>query len=178
MPSYLQVLYEEYAHVLAQATEVVASDALVAGAGGTAVLASLSADAAATVAAIATRKAAVVAGTRQPATHIIIGTTRLTQLESLVDTTDRPLLHYGDGMNSLGAQNVKFMGMDLVISPDATATDCIIINATRSLLVAESAPQFFNVDIRGTSLSVQLGIYQYYGTAVAHAAGIQTLTAA
>ena len=176
MPSYLQVLYEEYAHVLAQATEVVASDALIAGAGGTAVLASLATDAGATVAAVATRKAAIVAGTRQPATHIIIGTTRLTQLESLVDTTDRPLLHYGDGMNSLGAQNVKFMGMDLVISPDATATDCIIINANRSLLVAESAPQFFNVDIRGTSLSVQLGIYQYYGTAVAHAAGIQTLT--
>jgi hypothetical protein len=68
------------------------------------------------------------------------------------------------------------MGMDLVISPDATATDCIIINANRSLLVAESVPQFLNVDIRGTSLSVQLGIYQYYGTAVAHAAGIQTLT--
>ena len=181
MPSYLQVLYEEYAHVLALRTEIVASDALIAGAGGTAVLADLSADAAATIAAVATRKAAVIAGTRQLPTHIIVGTTRWTQLESLADSTARPLLHYGDGMNSAGAsampgQTPYFMGMEVVISPDATATDCVIINANRSLLVAESAPQFINVDIRGTSLSVQLGIYQYYGTAVAHAAGIQTLT--
>lgn len=182
MPSYLQVLYEEYAHVLATATEVVASDALIAGAGGTAVLASLSADDAATIAAVATRKAAVIAGTRQLPTHMIVGTTRWTQLESLVDSDGRPhLQYYGDGVNSLGAawtggQQPWFMGMRVVVSPDATATDCIIINANRSLLVAESAPQFFNVDIRGTSLSVQLGIYQYYGTAVAHAAGIQTLT--
>jgi len=182
-PSYFQVLYEEYAHVLALRTEIVASDALVAGAGGTAVLASLSADAAATIAAVATRKAAVIAGTRQLPTHIIVGTTRWIQMESLADSTDRPLLHYGDGMNSLGASarpgvTPYFMGMEVVVSPDATATDCIIINANRSLLVAETAPAFFDVDIRGTSLSRQLGIYQYYGTAVAHAAGIQTLTPA
>lgn len=182
MPSYLQVLYEEYAHVLALRTEIVASDALIAGAGGTAVLADLSADDAATIAAVATRKAAVMAGTRQLATHMIVGTTRWTQLESLVDTDGRPhLQYYGDGVNALGAnwtdgQQPWFMGMRVVVSPDATATDCIILNANRSLIVAESAPQFFNVDIRGTSLSVQLGVYQYYGTAVAHAAGIQTLT--
>lgn len=182
MPSYLQVLYEEYAHVLALRTEIVASDALIAGAGGTAVLADLSADDAATIAAVATRKAAVIAGTRQLPTHMIVGTTRWTQLESLVDSDGRPHLnYYGDGVNSLGpawtdGQQPWFMGMRVVVSPDATATDCIIINANRSLIVAESAPQFFNVDIRGTSLSVQLGIYQYYGTAVAHAAGIQTLT--
>jgi HK97 family phage major capsid protein len=176
MPSYLQVLYEEYAHVLATRTEIVASDALIAGAGGTAVLASLTTDAAATAVAVATRKSAILAGTRQPATHIILGTTRALQLESMLDTTDRPLLHYGDGSNSFGAQGMRFMGMEVVISPDATATDCILINANRSVLVAESAPQFFNIDIRGTSLSVQLGIYQYYGMAVTHAAGIQTLT--
>ena len=179
MPSYLQVLFQEYAFVLAQATEVVASDALIAGAGGTAVLADLSADAAATQAAVAVRKAAVVSGTRQLPTHMIVGTTRWSQLESLADTTKRPLLTYGDGMNSLGQYGApSFMGMEVVVSPDATATDCIIINANRSALVAESAPQFLNVDIKGTSLSVQLGIYQYYGILAAYTAGIQTLTPA
>ena len=177
-PGYLNVLFEEYAHQFALQTEVVASDALIAGAGGTAVLADLSADAAATIAAVAVRKTAVIAGTRQLPTHLVIGTTRWTELESLADTTKRPLLHYGDGMNSLGANDSPtFMGMQVVVSPDATGTDCVILNAKRGLVVAESGPRFINVDIKGTSLSMQLGIYGYYGTGVAHAAGIQTLTA-
>ena len=181
-PSFVQQLFREYAHVYATTTEAAGIAAALAGAGDTAVLADLGADADATRAAFLAANTAIITGVRKPADTVWVGATRWEQLLNLVDTTKRPLMTFpdsqsvnADGQVNASAMTAKYLGMTVILVPDSVATTCVIANAARSVAVLEQSPQqlrALQVDLLGWNM----GIYAYWALAVKYAAGLSSLT--
>ena len=184
-PSFVQQLFREYAHVYSIDTETRAVAAAIVGAGDTAILADLGADAAVTQAAYLAANTAIIAGVRRPATHNFLAPDRWEQLLSLVDTTGRPLVATTPGSERFNAPGVvvgnqmvgEYLGMKVVLVPDAAVGTCLIENVDRGVAILEQSPQqlrALQVDLLGWNL----GLFAYFAAAVKYGAGLATLTLA
>ena len=183
-PSFLNILMRHYADAYARKTDGDAVSAGVAGAGGTAILADLGNDAAATLAAFNTAAGAIIAGVRVPPTHVALGATRWTQLNSLVDADGRPLLVFpsnnpqnAQGQSSLAQMSGQYHGLTAYLDPNAGATDCLIYNADEFAFWVEQSP----IELRAEVVSLlgwEMGVYGLFAHKIEHAAAGYTLTAA
>jgi len=110
-PAFVDILFRELAGQYAQVTDAASIATAVAGAGDTAVLADLGADAGATFAAFQLANTAIIAGVREPADTVFLAPDRWAQLNSLVDTDGRPLLVFGANgpMNAQGQSQFNTM---------------------------------------------------------------------
>lgn len=182
-PSFVTQLFREYAHVYAVKTETLATAAAVAGAGGTAILADLGADAALTQAAYLTANSAIIAGVRRPATHNFLAPDRWEQLLSLVDSTGRPLVATTPASERFNAPGVvvgnsmvgEYLGLKVVLVPDAATGTCLIENVDRGLAILEQKqPDLSAVQV--DLLGVNMGVWSLFSDAVKYADGLYTLT--
>jgi HK97 family phage major capsid protein len=181
-PSFVQILFRHYASAYAQVTDGAAVNAAVAGAGNTAILADLGADAAATFAAVNAANEAIIAAVRKPATHMALAADRWTQLNSLVDSTGRPLLVYGpngptnaQGQSDFTAEVAQYHGLTAYLDANATTGACLIYNADLYAFWLEQAP----IELRAEVVSLlgfELGVYGLFAHEVEHAGAGSTLT--
>lgn len=181
-PSFVDMLFREYASAYAQKTEAVAIAAAVAGAGGTAVLADLGASASATRAAFNAANKAVITGVRRPITHVACGVDRWEQINNLEDSTGRPLLVFPeDGPSNADgriteAMAGRYRGATWFLAPDAAAATCLMYNRDHFAAVLESSPVQLQAEVVSL-LGMDLGVYGLFAALVKYAAGGYTLTA-
>lgn len=181
-PSFVDMLFREYASAYAQKSEGLAIAAAVTGAGGTAVLADLGASASATRAAFNLANKTVITGVRQPITHVACGVDRWEQINNLEDTTGRPLLVFPeDGPSNADGQITegmagRYRGATWFLAPDAPAATCLLYNRNRFAAVLESAPVQLQAEVVSL-LGMDLGVYGLFAAIVKYAAGGYTLTA-
>ena len=181
-PSFVDILFREYADVYAGKTETDATAAAVAGVGDTAVLADLGADGAATWAAVAAASGAVALGVRRPADTLLLDVSRWTELLSLVDTNGRPVIVFppngpnnAAGTGALSTFNGQYGGLDIVVSADAAAGTCVIYNRGRSNATVEESPQRLSA-IEVSLLGVNMGIWSLFAHVVKYPDGSSSLT--
>lgn len=183
-PSFVNILFREYADVYAGKTEAIATAAAFAGVGDTAILADLGADGAATWAAVALASGTVALGVRRPADTLLLDVTRWQELLSLVDTDGRPVIVFppngpnnAAGTGALSTFNGQYGGLDIVVSPDAAAGTCVIYNRGRSNAVLEQSPQQLRA-LEVSLLGVNMGIWSLFAHAIKYADGSYSLTLA
>ena len=182
-PSFVDILFRELAGQYSEVTDAASIAAAVAGAGDTAILADLGADAAATFTAFNAANSAIIAGTRQPADTVFVAPDRWAQLNSLLDTTERPLLVYGpnDPSNAMGQSQfntmvAQFHGWTVRLDVDAATGTCLIAN-TSVLANLESSPTQLSA-LQVDTLSTDFGIWGLQNIVIKFADGLSTLTLA
>lgn len=183
-PSFVDLLFREYAGVYADKTEASAVAAGIAGAGGTAILADLGADAALTYAAFAAASGAIMTGTRRAASDAILSVDKWIELMRLVDSDGRPLLVMDPqgpanaaGNSDLASMSGTYAGIRIWADPAAPAATTLIYNRNRSAAVGEQAPIQLRAEVVSL-LGFEMGVYGLFGTIVKYADGLYTLTAA
>ena len=182
-PSFVDILFRELAGQYSQVTDKAGVDAAVAGAGGTAVVADLSTDAAATFAAFNVANSAIITATREPADTVWLAADRWAELNSLVDADGRPLLVYGangpmnaQGQSEFNTMVAQYHGWTVRLDVDATNGTCLIANS-KSAANLELNPVRLSVQAIDT-LSTDFGVWGMQGTAIKYAGGLYTLTTA
>ena len=180
-PSFVDILFREFADVYAGDTEADATAAALAGVGDSAILADLGADGAATWAAVAIGSAAVAAGVRRPADTMLLSVAKWAELLSLTDTDGRPVIVFppngpnnAAGTGALSTFNGQYGGLDLVVSADAAAATVVIYNRGRSNATVEQNP----VQLRALEVSllgVNMGIWSLFAHAVKYPLGSYSL---
>lgn len=183
-PSFVQILLDELSGQYAEATNADSLATAVAGAGGTAVLADLGADAAATFAAFNLASSAVIAGVRRPADTVWLASDRWGEINSLVDSTGRPLLVYPDngptnapGQSGFDVTVAQYHGWVLRLDVDAADGTCLIAASQKSVANLESNPTQLSA-LQVSTLSTEIGIWGLQNVVVKFANGLYTLTPA
>lgn len=181
-PSFVDVLFREYASAYAQKTDGAAIAAAVAAVTASAVLADLGASAAATKAAFNAAQTAIITAVRRPATHWLLGSTRWEQLNDLVDSTGRPLLVFpedgpGNADGVIGQMSGKYRGVTAYLDPNAPATTALLYNKDRFAATLESDPIQLQAEVVSL-LGFEMGVYGLFATVVKHIGGGYKLTAA
>ena len=182
-PSFVTALFRDFAGEYAIATEQEAVTVALAAITQTQLLADASADASATIAALAAANTQVIDGVRRPSTAVWCGSTRWEQFLSLVDSTGRPLVTWpgGEPSNAFGTADLASMegrisGLRLRLVPNMGAEDMIQgwAGAAANL---ESSPQQLRA-LQVSTLAWELGVYGLYQFAVKYAAGFVKYTVA
>lgn len=187
-PSYVDRLIAELAGAYATKTDAAFNAALVAGVGtNTAIVADLGADAAATYAAILAGVGAIAGDIKRAANRLIVGTTRWTQLMSLVDSDGRPLLATPAAIaeNQQGTAEGDawrfryFPGLQGIHDPHSEATSCLIgwSGAAASIETARQEVRAVQVGVLG----MDIGVWGLFTDALLYAGnvgGLYTITAA
>lgn len=186
-PAFVDRLFAELISSYATVTDAAFNAALIAGVGtNTAVVADLSTSASATYAAIVAGVGAIAGDIKRPADRLILGSTRWTQLMSLLDADDRPLItHYGP-VNAPGLPKGSnawtfdyFPGLVGIHDPHAAATTCLIAwsGAAASIETSPARLQVTAVD----TLSMDFGIWGLFSDAILYGGntgGLYSITAA
>ena len=154
-----------------------------AGAGGTAVLADLGADAAATFAAFNLANAAIITAVRKPADTVYLAADRWAQLNSLVDGTGRPLLVFpangpqnAQGQSGFNTMVGQYHGWTVRLDPDAADGTCLVAWSPSVSNLEMSPTQLSALQV--DTLSTHLGIWGLQNIVVKYTGGLYTLTAA
>ena len=185
-PSFVDRLFAELASSYATVTDAAFNAALIAGVGtNTAIVADLSTSASATYAAIVAGVGAIAGDIKRPADRLILGSTRWTQLMSLLDADDRPLITSYGPENAPGMPTGSnawtfsyFPGLVGIHDPHAAATTCLIAwsGAAASIEVSEPRLSVTNVD----TLSMDFGIWGLFTDAILYGGntgGLYSITA-
>jgi HK97 family phage major capsid protein len=180
-PSFVDILFREYASAYAQKTDAAAIASALSAVTATAVLADLGASAAATQAAFNVAQAAIIAAVRRPATHWCLGATRWGEINDLVDSTGRPLLVFpedgpSNAAGTLGQMSGKYRGVTVYLDPNAPATTALLYNADRFAATLESDPVQLQAEVVSL-LGFEMGVYGLFATVVKHIGGGYKLTA-
>ena len=183
-PSFVDILFREYASAYAQDTDKDAGAAAFAGVGDTAILADLGADAAATFAAVGVANAAVIAGVRAPITHWAMGATRWAELNSLVDTDGRPLLVFpangptnAQGQSSFTTMVAQYHGIVAFLDPNLAATATFLYNRDLSNAFVEQSPVQLRAEVVSL-LGFEMGVYGLFAHVIKLADGSYSFTVA
>ena len=134
----------------------------------TAVVADLSADAAATFAAFNAANTAIIPDMRRPADTIWLAPDKWAELNSLVDSEGRPLLVYppnnpvnATGTSSLNTMVAQYHGWRVILVPDAAAATVLIgISDQAKAYQADEGAQLSTVNV--DTLSLDVGIMGLY----------------
>lgn len=182
-PDFVNILLRELASSYASVTDAASIAAAVAAADGTAILADLGADAAATFAAFNVANTAIIAGVRAPADTVWLAPDRWAQLNSLVDTAGRPLLVFGangpmnaQGQSQFNTEVAQYHGWTVRLDPDAATGTCLI-GWSPAVANLESSPVSLSATVVST-MSTEIGIYGLQNVAVKYDTGLYTLTLA
>ena len=182
-PGFVDILFRELAGQYAQVTDKASISAAVAGAGGTAVLADLGADPAATFAAFNVANSAIITAVRKPADTVWLAADRWAQLNSLVDADGRPLLVFGangpmnaQGQSQFNTMVAQYHGWTVRLDVDAPVGTCLIgwSDAVANLEQSPISLSALQVD----TLSTDIGIAGLQNIVVKFDGGLYTLTAA
>lgn len=185
-PSFVERALAGLASSYAVVTDAAFNAALVAGVGtNTAIVANLGTSASATYAAILAGVGAIATDIKRSADLMILGTTRWTQLMSLIDSEDRPLVTALNPTNAQGIGSGDFWrfqyapGLVGIHDPNAAATSCLIAwsGAAASIEVEQPRLMVTNVD----TLSVDFGIWGLFSDAILYGGnvgGLYSITAA
>jgi len=183
-PAFVQILLDELAGQYAQVTNKDSVEVAVAGAGDTAVLADLGADAAATFAAFNLASSTIILGVRRPADTVWLAPDRWGQINSLVDADGRPLLVYpangpmnAQGQSGFDTTVAQYHGWVLRLDVDAPAGTCLIAASQKSVANLESNPTQLSA-LQVSTLSTEIGIWGLQNIIVKYPDGLYTLTAA
>jgi hypothetical protein len=182
-PGFVEILLRELAGQYASVTDAASILAAVTAADGTAILADLGADGAATFAAFNVANTAIIAGVRRPADTVWLAPDRWAQLNSLTDVGGRPLLVFGaNGPNNAQGQSqfntmvAQYHGWIVRLDVDAAAGTCLI-GWSDSVANLEQAPVSLSA-LQVDTLSTEIGIAGLQNVVVKFAEGLYTLTAA
>jgi HK97 family phage major capsid protein len=182
-PSFLNRVLAELAGVYAQRTDAAFVAALVSGAGNTAIVADLGADAAATYAAFAVAAGDVAAGIKRPANAAIVAVDRFVELIGLVDSEGRPLVtpaesgpNNAQGVGGLSSFRFDYAGLSqgIVVDPHAADGTCAVVS-TEAAASVETASQQVRA-VQAGLLAVDVGIWGMFAPVVKYADGISTIT--
>ena len=182
-PGFVDILFRELSGQYASVTDAASIAAAVTAADGTAILADLGADAAATFAAFNVANSAIITGVRRPADTVWLAPDRWAQLNSLVDTDGRPLLVFGangpmnaQGQSQFNTMVAQYHGWIVRLDVDAAAGTCLIgwSGAVANIEVNPVSLSALQVD----TLSTHLGIWGMQNVVVKFDTGLYTLTAA
>ncbi len=158
-------------------TDAVFNAALIAGVGtNTAIVANLGTSASATYAAILVGIGAIATDIKRPADLMILGTTRWTQMLSLLDSEDRPLVVSFGPVNAAGVGSGNFWqfqyapGLRCIHDPHAVVTTCLIAwsGAAASIEVPLPRVMVQNVD----TVSVDFGITGLFTDAILYGGNV------
>ena len=183
-PSFVDRLFMEYADVYAAKTDTDAVADAVAGAGDTAILADLGADAAATWAAVALAATVIFTATRRSPDILVLAPDRWGQLISLVDTDGRPLVVLtpqgptnaqgtGGGFHNTEA---NYNGLRVIVDPNAAVGTCIVMDSQSAVSIEQTPQQLRALQV--SLLGMDMGIWALFAHYVKYADGIYTLTLA
>jgi len=183
-PGYVSALLDELGGQYMQVTEKDSLATSVAGAGGTAVLADLGADAAATFAAFNVASSAVILGVRRPADTVWLASDRWTQINSLVDATGRPMLVFPEngatnaqGQSGFDVTVAQYHGWVIRLAVDAPAGTCLIGASQKSVANLELSPAQLSA-LQVSTISTDIGIWGLQNVAIKFPDGLYTLTVA
>ena len=180
-PGFVDILFRELAGQYASVTDAASIATAVAAAGDSNVLADLSTDAAVTFAAFNDANAAVIAGVRKPADTVWLAPDRWAQLNSLTDSSGRPLLVYGpnnpsnaQGQSQFNTMVAQYHGWTVRLDVDAATGTCLIANSMAMANLEQSPVQLSALQV--DTLSTDIGIYGLQNIIVKFPAGLATLT--
>ena len=182
-PSFVEILFRHYANEYAQKTDGDAVDAGISGAGSSAILDDLGADAGATLLAFNTANAAIIAAVRRPSTHVALSVDRWVQLLSLVDSDGRPLLVFppngptnAQGQASLAVMSGQYHGLVAYVDPNiGTADGCLIYNADEFAVYLEQDAVQLRAEVVSL-LGFDMGVYGLFAHLVVQSGAGSTLT--
>ncbi len=182
-PGFVEILLRELAGQYASVTDTASILAAVTAADGTAILADLGADAAATFAAFSVANAAIITGVRRPADTVWLASDRWAQLNSLVDGDGRPLLVFGangpmnaQGQSQFNTMVAQYHGWIVRLDVDAADGTCLI-GWSPSVANLEQAPVSLSA-LQVDTLSTEIGIAGLQSVVIKFDTGLYTLTAA
>ncbi len=180
-PSFVDILFRELAGQYAQVTDAASIASAVAGAGGTAILADLGADAAATFAAFQVGNSAIIAGVRAPGNVVFLAADRWAELNSLVDTDGRPLLVFGangpmnaQGQSQFNTMVAQYHGWVVRLDVDAANGTCLIMNSEHVANLESSPTQLSALQV--STLSTDFGIWGLQNIIIKFPEALYTLT--
>ncbi len=182
-PGFVEILLRELAGQYASVTETASVLAAVTAADGTAILADLGADAAATFAAFSVANTAIIAGVRRPADTVWLASDRWAQLNSLVDGDGRPLLVFGangpmnaQGQSQFNTMVAQYHGWIVRLSVDAAAGTCLIGWSPGAANLEQSPVSLSALQV--DTYSTEIGVAGLQNIVVKHDEAFYTLTAA
>jgi hypothetical protein len=182
-PGFVEILLRELSGQYASVTETASVLAAVTAADGTAILADLGADAAATFAAFNVANTAIISGTRNPADTVWLAADRWAQLNSLVDGDGRPLLVYGpnnpsnaQGQSQFNTQVAQYHGWIVRLSVDAADGTCLIGWSPGAANLEQSPVSLSALQV--DTYSTEIGIAGLQAVVIKHDEAFYTLTAA
>lgn len=180
-PSFLTRLYEELAGVYAEQTGDAFADALIAAASAGAVIADLSADAAATWAGISGAAGTVAINTKRPATHLIVSVDKWAEILALAETTGRPMLNVpgspggeDQGNASFSSFSFSYGGLIGVVDIHAPAGTVVVAwdGAAAYLEQEKQEMRAIQVDLLGWDI----GVYGLFAPVVKYPGGLVKIT--